>query len=153
MRPFLLRLQLPNTSLNGGNVCLATLHSSDRDCTPHTTYVTLQDNSRTFSWLILPRRLQTLYMNTSLSKSKQTFYQDFILIATFHHRTFREHSSYSDPFSHSKQLVFSVNFVNIQVPFFAAYKLSPRTFREHSSNSDPFLHSKQLICAVNTVNI
>ncbi len=26
-----LRLQLPNTSLNGGNVCLATIHSSDRD--------------------------------------------------------------------------------------------------------------------------
>jgi hypothetical protein len=29
--PYYLRLQLPNTSLNGGNVCLATLHSSDRD--------------------------------------------------------------------------------------------------------------------------
>jgi hypothetical protein len=28
---FFLHLQLPNTSLNGGNVCLATLHSSDRD--------------------------------------------------------------------------------------------------------------------------
>ncbi len=27
-------LQLPNTSLNGGNVCLATLHSSDRDLQP-----------------------------------------------------------------------------------------------------------------------
>jgi len=32
--PFFLHLQLPNTSLNGGNVCLATLHSSDRDLQP-----------------------------------------------------------------------------------------------------------------------
>jgi hypothetical protein len=31
---FFLHLQLPNTSLNGGNVCLATLHSSDRDLQP-----------------------------------------------------------------------------------------------------------------------
>jgi hypothetical protein len=32
--PYFLHLQLPNTSLNGGNVCLATLHSSDRDLQP-----------------------------------------------------------------------------------------------------------------------
>jgi hypothetical protein len=150
MRPFLLRLQLPNTSLNGGNVCLATLHSSDRDCTPHTTYVTLQDNSRTFSWLILPRRLQTLYMNTSLSKSKQTF------LSGLH-----PYSNVSPPNVSRTFIiqwsVFSQQAISIfselrehSSPFFSQHTSFPL---ERFANSDPFLHSKQLICAVNTVNI
>jgi hypothetical protein len=57
--PYLLHLQLPNTSLNGGNVCLATLHSSDRDLQPFyyvymNTYVRLS---------LLPSSTSTYFAN------------------------------------------------------------------------------------------
>ncbi len=54
--PYFLHLQLPNTSLNGGNVCLATLHSSDRDLQPfyyvymnaHVRLILLHSSTSTF---------------------------------------------------------------------------------------------------------
>jgi hypothetical protein len=135
----LLRLQLPNTSLNGGNVCLATLHSSDRDCTLHTTYVPLQDISRTFSCLSLLRRLHIYIfrehcnaVNTSsLSKSTQTFL--FFRTASYLQRFTTEH------FANIRHTVIpsliASNSEHREHPsaFFRSYKLPPWTFRKQLS--------------------
>jgi hypothetical protein len=99
------RLQLPNTSLKGGNVCLATLPSSDRDYNSSTTstwnshlhlhFSYMQWTSCTFKWL------------------------------------FREHSSHSDLPFHSKHFACAVNIVNIQMTSATFVNIFANTSFEH----------------------
>jgi len=90
--PYFLHLQLPNTSLNGGNVCLATLHSSDRDLQPF-YYVYMNTLVRLS---LLPSSKSAYFANIFNAVNEhpsfqQTFFQDCILSPFYYLRLTSEH--------------------------------------------------------------
>jgi hypothetical protein len=94
--PYFLHLQLPNTSLNGGNVCLATLHSSDRDLQPFyyvymNTYVRLSLLPSSTSTYIFCEHFQCSEWTPMPPLFQQTFFQDCILSPFYYLRLTTEH--------------------------------------------------------------
>jgi hypothetical protein len=110
--PYFLHLQLPNTSLNGGNVCLATLHSSDRDLQPF-YYVYMNTHVRLS---LLPSSTSTYFANIFIAVNEHpclpSSNKHFLRTALFHlsttytshFRTFCEHFR-----DYSNATVFVVN--------------------------------------------
>jgi hypothetical protein len=110
-RPYSLRLQLTNTSLNGGNVCLATLPSSDRDYNSSTTSTwTLTSASSLSVYTENIMCIQVIISRTFVIQWSSLSWQAFSMCS--------EHREHSNAF------------------YFVAYKLPPHVvyiynFREH----------------------